>query len=56
MTDPVSIRVLEDAKKALEEHKRIRSIEVRKWLLRIGGDVRTKILESHFNPPLKKLL
>ena len=31
---PVSIRVLEDAKKAFEGNKRLRSIEARKWLLR----------------------
>ena len=37
MTDPVSIRVLEDAKKALEEHKRIRSIEVRKMVIENRG-------------------
>ena len=33
MTDPVSIRVLEDAKKVFEGNKRLRSIEARKMII-----------------------
>ena len=33
MTSPVSIRVLEDAKKAFEGNKRLRSIEARKMVI-----------------------